>query len=429
MFIREIGGAPKVYKWACSLLFVHFLMLWQFRYSHELALVVLLFIGLGFTMLSLLQRRLVLSRTERWFFTLICILPLYTMLRELFGGRYSADQFDILSRLIFIIPVMIFLIRTGINAKLLSFSMSLAVVIGSAMTIWDAFHNTGRPRLNMHAITSADFIVYLGFANLIFVYLGVKARGWHGRWLTAVYVVLLFAFIQIVLSQTRGSWLAVPVFFVVSCFMLFRSLPVRYFYLLAVVIVIVFSVSYIVPGSPLKSRTDAAVSEFHDHMTSGGGRGSIGARLVMWEVSVAGFKIQPVFGLTSAGLTQFEEDSGLANYNYKKYGHQHNDFFDILAKRGLVGIACYLALFFGVFYAFNCYSSTGYREAGILLGVGYLVFGLTEATTNNYAAWSLFSSQLAILFAGGHREWLLQNQPELLNKFSTYWPDKPVTQG
>ncbi|EAR07901.1 RfaL protein [Reinekea sp. MED297] len=368
------------------------------------------------------------SRQEKWLLAAMFLLPFSTFVRLLFDLSYSPSAFDIQSRFIIVLPLILLLVRYGFNRHWLIAGMGVAVVIALFYMVFLTLDGQSRPKVNMNQITSANLMVYLGFAVVAFSMVHVFEHKGSRWWLVVGGSVLLAALIAAVLSKSRGAWLSVP-FFVGSSLWLFRQHFKRW-QLVAIVLVTVLgglTVAYL-PGSPVLPRIQEGISDANRYFTTGEVTRSIDTRLNMWETAIEAFKLNPLFGLSEKGLQKFEREGGVAKY-LEKYGHQHSDFFDILAKRGLVGLAFFYGFWAVFFWAFNGYTSPGYREAGILLGVGYLVFGLTETTTGNYAAMSLLAVQTALLFGGGHREWLLVHKPEVLERFSMYWPEQEVLVG
>ena len=404
-------------------LLIHYLVVWLVRYSNEW--VPGLFAIIAVLWVAWFKLKVPLSIAEISLYLVMALLPLSTLVRLLFDISFSPSAFDIQSRFIIVIPLTMLLVRYGYSRNLLLTGLIVAVGMACYFMVSLTLAGHVRPKVNMNQITSANFMAYLGFAVVVF--LSVKVFIWKQSkwWLLLAGTILIIALVAVVLSNSRGAWLSLP-FFVITFLWLFREYFSNRQLISIVLVALVGGLALVyTPGSPVLPRIERGLNEANRFLTTGEVKGSIDTRLNMWETSIAAFKLNPLFGLGEKGLQKFEREGGVAKYR-EKYGHQHSDFFDILAKRGLVGLMFFYGFWVVFFWVFNKFTSPGYREAGILLGVGYLVFGLTETTTGNYAAMSLLAVQTAILFGGGHREWLLVNQPKLLEKFSTYWPDRPV---
>lgn len=113
----------------------------------------------------------------------------------------------------------------------------------------------------------------------------------------------------------------------------------------------------------------------------------VGQRLEMWRAALQLFASAPVFGV-GLGAYQVETgklvDAGLAAPGSARYDHPHSDFLDAMANRGFVGLLG-LLLLLGVpawLYARRLDShdphAMGAALGGLLVTVGYAIFGLTE---------------------------------------------------
>lgn len=113
----------------------------------------------------------------------------------------------------------------------------------------------------------------------------------------------------------------------------------------------------------------------------------IGKRLEMWRAALHLFAEAPVFGV---GLGAYQTETGklvaagLAAPGSAEYDHPHSDFFDALANRGLVGFLALVALLAVPAWLFarrlgsRDPHALGAALSGLLVAVGYAVFGLTE---------------------------------------------------
>jgi O-antigen ligase len=116
-------------------------------------------------------------------------------------------------------------------------------------------------------------------------------------------------------------------------------------------------------------------------------RSSLGERLLMWGVAWDMFKTAPVTGIGTAAYmdrAQMMVDAGQAPPVTAEYDHPHNDFLDALATRGVVGLLALLALLGlpGWLFARGLDSPDpvrlGASLAGLLVSVGFAIFGLSE---------------------------------------------------
>lgn len=113
----------------------------------------------------------------------------------------------------------------------------------------------------------------------------------------------------------------------------------------------------------------------------------IAKRLEMWRAALSLFSSAPVLGV-GTGAYQIETGrlvkAGQAAPESADFDHPHNEYFDALANRGLVGLLALLALL-GVpawLYTRRLESRDphimGAALGGLLVTVGFAIFGLTE---------------------------------------------------
>jgi O-antigen ligase len=116
-------------------------------------------------------------------------------------------------------------------------------------------------------------------------------------------------------------------------------------------------------------------------------RSSLGERLLMWGVAWDMFKTAPVTGIgTAAYMDRAVQmvDAGEAPPVTAEYDHPHNEFLDALSSRGVVGLLALLALLGVPCWLFarglgsQDPAQLGSSLAGLLVGVGFAMFGLSE---------------------------------------------------
>jgi len=114
---------------------------------------------------------------------------------------------------------------------------------------------------------------------------------------------------------------------------------------------------------------------------------SVAERLQMWSVAWDMFRHAPLLGVgTGAYMTEARQrvEANTAPPVVAVYDHPHNEYLDALSSRGLLGLLA-LLLFLGVpAWLFSCGLRSpdpvrmGACLAGLMLPVGFALFGLTE---------------------------------------------------
>jgi len=153
----------------------------------------------------------------------------------------------------------------------------------------------------------------------------------------------------------------------------------------------------------LQGRLNATLAELKQ-VESGHNSGSIGLRLEFWSAALKLSKIEPLTGLGDRHKEQFQElaKQGKVNEaaaNYRPY-HYHNQYLDMLVKRGILGLAALLAIMLiPAFLAFKYYRNNTF-VFGSVLGITFLysVACLTDVPFSHPATIGMFAvSMIAFL--------------------------------
>ncbi len=148
---------------------------------------------------------------------------------------------------------------------------------------------------------------------------------------------ILITVIAILVSQTRGVWVALFAATIITLFLHDRRKAV----LLGAIIISSLIVFFFVNGK-LRDRAISIVTSAYTENELG----STGTRIELWKGAVLIARESPFFG---TGLSDFQIDIDrlIQNGKLKKVlvtGHAHSIFFQTLATQGLVGLAILLSL-------------------------------------------------------------------------------------
>lgn len=209
------------------------------------------------------------------------------------------------------------------------------------------------------------------------------------------------------LSQSRGSWIAIPV-----CMVIFVS---RYAHVLrpqmpkiAAALALAFIAAIaLIPRALLVERLEASVKEPQEYFATRKADDSVGGRIEMWRTGIDIFLEKPLTGWGLEGFMQRKKEmvaAGKADGFIMEHTHAHNELIDAAAKRGLPGLAVTLALYLYPLFIFwrklgRNDGGRPYAMAGVLTITCYMVFGLTQAFfTHNNGAMTL-AYMISILWA------------------------------
>lgn len=197
------------------------------------------------------------------------------------------------------------------------------------------------------------------------------------------------------LSQTRSNLVALPFFLLLLMPLLNRNLRIVSLLAIPVLLVIAISTNDRVPG-----QLEGFIQS--DTLDSG-----ITVRMEVWGQAWRMFADNPLTGVGLGGYTREIETSVASGESPAALidcctGHAHNDLLNNAATSGVPGILSWAFLIFlplSVFarHLFSSHTATAHLAvAGSMVSVGYLLFGLTEATFNR----TLFLTYYLLSVAG-----------------------------
>lgn len=282
----------------------------------------------------------------------------------------------------------------GITPRIIALALALGGVSSGMLAIYQ-FPLLGRSEGFTNAIKFGDIAIYMGVACWILAI----GRRWTRFERAGLLVAGAMGMIASLLSLTRGGWailLCLPwlaIHFVPS-----MRHRVQWFAGLCLAIVLVGVVAWQVPA--LQNRTLLAEQEISGYFKQPEKyvQTSIGARLEQWRLSWALGSIKPLTGWGEKGYYQGRErliSEGRVSPHLREINHSHNDFLDMWAKRGIVGVGILFLIYaipLWIFYPTKkrvaCIEESEKKNfiamslVGVMLPVSYFVFGWTDVFFN-----------------------------------------------
>lgn len=211
---------------------------------------------------------------------------------------------------------------------------------------------------------------HLGWVNLVLwmgFFSGLAASVWsqtRGGWLA-----LVFIFIWILANATR-SWSLIKRRMTFGGFCLLLLVPV------------------LQPKGVVQSRMEIATTEIRAYVETGKQDTSVGARLAIWTLAWSDVAKEPWMGHGDKGWIALRdsaiEDGRLSTFS-SSFTHLHNEYLNVLFKRGLLGLALYLGMFmvpmlffFRPYLHHAAFEVRSLAMAGMVIPMMYLDFGLTQ---------------------------------------------------
>lgn len=195
--------------------------------------------------------------------------------------------------------------------------------------------------------------------------------------------------LALILSGSRGGWMAVPL---LGALVLWqwkqRQAQAKTKNPLFGVLASVLALVVVLNTPQVHLRIHQAQAEWSGWVQTGESNNSVGQRLAHWKFAWTMFTERPFIGWGQAeydvqrleAITQGRVPEPLRHFN-----HAHNEWLDMAAKRGLLGLLGLASLYAipGWLYARRLRSSASHTTrtlalCGLATVLGYLAFGLTQ---------------------------------------------------
>jgi len=233
-----------------------------------------------------------------------------------------------------------------------------------------------------HAITFGDLALALGVMSLCAV---ADFRG--TRLAPLPILALLLGLLASVLSESRGSWVAL--LFVVPPLLYYgRRTHARGMLFAVALMGVAVVLAYLIPATSVAARVHEAGMNARLYFMNGDASSSGGARLELWKASWMMFVDHPWIGVGRESfhdaLQILLQQGRLQPSRALIYASSHNDVLNFLATGGLVDFTFLLLMYFAplCFFMSVLKRARGDRHAAALAGViliaCFFAFGLTD---------------------------------------------------
>lgn len=332
------------------------------------------------------------------------------LLNQLISQDFATRSFDYPSRMaLFILIAWASLICTADMFKWLHWSYVLGALLCTIKMYIITEGGTNRMAYVdfMPIIEFADMTLLLGFFSL----LSVKYESGSPPAQRLGNVVKILACLGTIyaayISDTRGTWLAIPFLATIAVIVLFDRFELRKKILVALLaaalLIGLFGLS-----PRVQERIEAAQQDITVYSKDSSSDTSVGTRFGLWKTSIALFAEHPLIGV---GRENFQPtlrrlgQEGKVSPVIARQIHAHNEIFYNMATLGSFGLIGLLALYFfpGVFFGMKMRSKDKELQAtaamGLMLCSGYLIFGLTDVLFMWGASDNFYTIFMAILFS------------------------------
>lgn len=340
------------------------------------------------------------------FFVFVALFFLWSLFSFYFNDQPGNGRSILWNRhfhLLMIVPLCFLFARIRISFDILLIAFSLTSLI-AILEILRAIY-LGTHYLNQGINPNAYGPILLGYAGfLLFSFLYNPDRWRRGLALAG----FMLAMAAVILSKSKGTWLAIPVLTVFFVFYLpYTWSRLKKIYLLITLIALIVS-SYLLP--PVGSRIDLAIDNLTqyfatDDLQDPSRTSAAGTRLELWKSAWKIFLENPVTGAGPGGFKSSSNKNAEGfgvNEVVKRFEHPHNQYLNALATRGIPGLILLLGLLLlPIMIAFKTRSLD--REVGmagatlIFICITYLIGNLVDDHLENKPTIIFFVLMLGLL--------------------------------
>ena len=292
-------------------------------------------------------------------------------------------------RLLLVIPLLLFVRQLNRLESAWWQGLTAGAVLAGLYAWW--FHLSGQVGAHDHRVDGPTNPIYFGGITLAFGMMllarahDTSLRFW-ARVLTVVAIVLAIS--ASTLSGSRGAWLVLPLLLPIYLITLGAEQRPLKRYLTATALILVTVLVMLNPLVPMSERAGEAASDLARLVQGAPAEGTLGRRVVLWQVSWQLFLEHPLTGSGPGGFRHALEAAvaaGDVKPDYLAYRHPHSAYLSALNHGGLLGLLSLLLLFAYVMRHHVRVWHTGLKESRLLGWSGLaalatlMVIALTES--------------------------------------------------
>jgi len=320
----------------------------------------------------------------------------------------GSRELDKPSRFLMAMGALILLLRFPPKAAFLWSGIALGAIGSGLIASWQTFF-LGMVRAEGHTNS-----IQFGNISMLFGLLCLASIGWclsqahhKNKWLMLMGLGFIAGFLGSILSGSRGGWIGLPF----TALVLYKSfqpwINKKLLVTLIAASLLLITLIYGVPQTGVQMRIKQAISNIETYQ-DGNANTSVGLRFEMWKGATLLFLEKPLTGWSEPGYqAKMNElaDQKIITDNARRFGHAHNEYLDVAAKRGIVGLIVLLLMYLWPIRLFLNITQAqdlkirSYQAAGSLLCVAYIDFSLTQAFLSHNSGVMIFAFMLVILWS------------------------------
>lgn len=411
-WFKDIQGLPTQF-WSNLALFMLPAMATTVPSGSSYAAVLLVLASsVAFFKASPQERRL--PADARWLFLSFLPLALCWLLDDLSSGLSVGRSAEKPIRILLTLPALWYLAYRPPAHIWLWLGACVGTMIACAEAVYQFFFlQMERAQGAMFSIHFGDLVLMLGVLLLCAWHLPINKNRWTFRaWLLMGAMAGLLASI---LSGTRGAWLGLNVIMAIYATYLLFGRRFKLLGLLVAANACLLGITLSMPSLNVQTRVQEAYSNIQAFSLSGVANTSVGARLQMWQHAWKLYQERPLLGWQRHGYLE-QQRLAIARQeldpSMEQYDHPHNEWLNLAAKDGTVGLLALLVAYavpFGIFLRLFKQAQQPYHArlravaaAGMLVPAAYFSFGLTEAFLPHSSVITAYCYLLCLIWSVAH---------------------------
>lgn len=237
--------------------------------------------------------------------------------------RLGLDYLDKILRYLIIFFSIIYFTKDRKQINKIFITLSISILFSSVYSIYQYFSlNIRRASGFLPTLTNESVLLMVLSIMIMLVYRTKNKFKYYYLFVT------LISFFSLVVSNTRGAWVAFIAALILFSFLVDKRIIISIF-IISIIFITIF------PSFQTRFNSIFDISNSSNN-----------ERILMWRSAIEMWKEKPILG---HGIGSFEklypEKYMLKNARLKSRRYAHSNIFDLLAETGILGLASYLYLF------------------------------------------------------------------------------------
>jgi O-antigen ligase len=379
-----------------------------FKINFNLTKYVLLFLFIGF--LSLFVATSPVAGIKKLLF-LINIFLLFPIVRDVVKNEKQKARINKIGTVVVVIVLLVGFSQaiSGFFTSLYNFwqwwaNHVITVFYGNNLSellkvsnTWFAYYPDSPPTLRMFSLfpDSHSFAMFLIIGMTFLIY---RFRPQNRFKNLGIWAIVVFSFLALISSGSRGVWLSAVIPFLIAMFLLvFKKEKIfKPFILMLIIFALSFPVSSLLLSNSRQDGEDATLAFKRAKSIADLDDLSVKSRLGIWKASAQSILKHPLLGV---GIGNYPVVLGENISAAKKGASAHNLYLDIASETGLLGLIAFMLIILEIlFYAVKRIKSQEFVLVFLFFFAWILLYNLFDVVLFNDKVLLLFMVVLALTY-------------------------------